>query len=110
MKDHFDIFLIEDNPNEADLTIRRRKKLHLADRIKHVDEGAEALDFVFDNPTHLTNENTIDSRLTFLELNLPKTDDHEEPQQNGSNENGLKNDSRCYAYLVKGRKRCDGTF
>ena len=42
-----DILLVEDNPYEAQLTIRSFKKNNLANRLLHIDDGAEALDYIF---------------------------------------------------------------
>ena len=40
-----DILLVEDNINDAELTIRALKKVNLANSLVHVKDGAEALDF-----------------------------------------------------------------
>ena len=42
-----DILLVEDNPQDAELTIRALKKHNLANRLITVEDGAEALDFIF---------------------------------------------------------------
>ena len=42
-----EILLVEDNPHDAELTIRALKRQHLANRLFHVEDGAEALDFLF---------------------------------------------------------------
>ena len=49
MNDHdvVEILLVEDNPQDAELTIRALKKHNLANRLFHVEDGAEALDFLF---------------------------------------------------------------
>jgi two-component system response regulator len=42
-----EILLVEDNPHEAALTIRSLKKHNLANKLLHIDDGAEALDYIF---------------------------------------------------------------
>ena len=46
-QDVVEILLVEDNPQDAELTIRALKKHNLANRLFHVEDGAEALDFLF---------------------------------------------------------------
>lgn len=65
-----EILLIEDNPNDAELTIRALKKNNLANRIIHLKDGAEALDFIFDD----SQEGKSPQRLVILDLKLPKID------------------------------------
>src|SRR5512145_1912140 len=43
--DNIDVLLVEDNPRDAELTIRAFKKNNLTDRLFHAQDGAEALDF-----------------------------------------------------------------
>ncbi len=45
--DVVDILLVEDNPQDAELTVRALKKRNLADHLFVVEDGAEALDFIF---------------------------------------------------------------
>ncbi len=42
-----EILLVEDNPSDAEMTIRALRKNHIANHIMHLDDGAEALDFIF---------------------------------------------------------------
>src|SRR3954470_1779486 len=42
-----EILLVEDNPNDAELTLRALRKHHLANKVLHVKDGAEALEFLF---------------------------------------------------------------
>ena len=62
-----DILLVEDNPNDAELTMRALKKRNLANKIIHVKDGTEALNFLFgrDQPK---------PKVVLLDLKLPKVD------------------------------------
>lgn len=42
-----DILLVEDNTDDAELTLHALRKYHIANHIEHVRDGAEALDFIF---------------------------------------------------------------
>ncbi|HSD82407.1 MAG TPA: response regulator, partial [Anaerolineae bacterium] len=42
-----EILLVEDNPRDAELTIRALKKKNLANSLFLVEDGVEALDFLF---------------------------------------------------------------
>ncbi len=67
-----DILLIEDNPHEAQLTIRALKKQNLANHLLHIDDGMEALDFLFGNGKYEGQEAGGNLKLIFLDLKLPK--------------------------------------
>ena len=42
-----EVLLVEDNTDDAELTIRELKKNNFANNLFHVRDGAEALDFIF---------------------------------------------------------------
>ena len=42
-----DILLVEDNPTDAELTMRALKKNNLANKLHWVKDGEEALDYIF---------------------------------------------------------------
>lgn len=42
-----EVLLVEDNLNDAELTIRELKKHNMANKLVHVKDGEEALDFIF---------------------------------------------------------------
>ena len=72
MDQQVDILLIEDNPDEAELAIRSLKKNNLANNLKHIDDGAEALDYIFSRGKYANNTANAHPRLILLDLNLPK--------------------------------------
>lgn len=67
-----EILLVEDNPHEARLTIISLREHNLADNLKHVDDGAEALDFIFCKGQYADRAGAQNPRVILLDLNLPK--------------------------------------
>jgi two-component system, response regulator len=67
-----DILLVEDNPQDAELTIRALKKCNLANRLHHVEDGAEALDFLFRRGAYAQLEPSAQPKIVLLDLKLPK--------------------------------------
>jgi len=67
-----DILLVEDNPQDAELTIRALKKHNLANRLTTVEDGAEALDFIFCRGRYATREFMHPPKVVLLDLKLPK--------------------------------------
>ena len=67
-----DILLVEDNPHEAKLTIMSLKAHDLDQNLVHVDDGAEALDFLFAKGTYADRRDKANPRVVLLDLNLPK--------------------------------------
>jgi len=70
--DAVDILLVEDNPQDAELTIRALKKHNLANRLFTVEDGAEALDFIFCRGGYATRDNGRSPKVVLLDLKLPK--------------------------------------
>lgn len=69
-----EILLIEDNPHEAELAIRSLQNNHLANDLIHIDDGAEALEFIFSEGKYEDRGKNNPPRLILLDLNLPKVD------------------------------------
>ena len=67
-----DILLVEDNPQDAELTTRALKKINLANRLITVEDGAEALDFIFCRGKYATRNNGQSPKVVLLDLKLPK--------------------------------------
>jgi two-component system response regulator len=70
--DAVDILLVEDNPQDAELTIRALKKHNLANRLITVEDGAEALDFLLCRGKYATRDVGHPPKVVLLDLKLPK--------------------------------------
>ena len=70
--DSIDILLVEDNPQDAELTVRALKKRNLANRLFVVEDGAEALDFVFCRGRYAERDITHPPKVILLDVKLPK--------------------------------------
>ncbi len=81
-----EVLLVEDNPHEAQLALRILKKYNLGDRLLHIDDGIEALDFVFARGKYEGMEPGGNLRVIFLDLKLPKIDGLEILKQIKGNE------------------------
>ncbi len=71
---YIEILLVEDNPSDAELTLRALKKSHVLNKIHHVEDGAEALDFVYRRGAFTNRAKSAFPRLIILDLKLPKVD------------------------------------
>lgn len=67
-----DILLVEDDPHDAELTIRSLKREHLAKSIFHVDDGKKALDYIFCRGEFKDTGKYQKPKVIFLDLKLPK--------------------------------------
>lgn len=69
-----EILLVEDNPHDAELTLRALRKHNLANRLHHSKDGADALDFLFARGEYATRHVEDSPRVVLLDLKLPKVD------------------------------------
>src|SRR5574341_350316 len=67
-----EVLLVEDNPRDAELTVRALKKHNLANRLFHVEDGAEALEFLFGRGKYEGLEINRPPKVVLLDLKLPK--------------------------------------
>jgi two-component system response regulator len=67
-----EILLVEDNPHEARLTIMSLQEHNLAENLVHIDDGAEALDFIFARGIYTDRGTKGNPKIILLDLNLPK--------------------------------------
>ena len=69
-----DILLVEDNPNDAELTLHAFGKNKLTNRILLVRDGAEALEFIFRTGAYADRDPADQPKVILLDLKLPKVD------------------------------------
>ncbi len=67
-----ELLLVEDNPHDAELTIRALKKKHLANKVFHVEDGAQALDFLFARGRFADRSMEDSPKVILLDLKLPR--------------------------------------
>jgi len=69
-----EILLVEDNPNDVELTLRALQKQNLSNKVFVVKDGAEALDFMFATGAYSQRKIEKRPRVILLDLKLPKVD------------------------------------
>jgi len=69
-----EILLVEDNPNDVELSLRALKKNNLANRVVVVNDGEEALDLIFARGTYKSRTIENVPKVILLDLKLPKVD------------------------------------
>ena len=74
MTSDMDILLIEDNPEDVEITLRAFQKHHVANRIHVVRDGEEALECLFSTGRYAEGGPCQNTRLILLDLKLPKVD------------------------------------
>lgn len=62
-----EILLVEDNQDDAELTIRALKKYNLANHLLHLQDGEEALNFLYAS-------NVSMPKIILLDIKMPKVD------------------------------------
>lgn len=80
-----EILLVEDNVHDAELTIRSLKKINLANKLFHVKDGEEALDFIFSRG-EFTGRQMNKPKVILLDIKMPKVDGIEVLRQVKSND------------------------
>ena len=71
------ILLVEDNPDDRDLTMMALARNNIANEVVIASDGEEALELLFgDGPTSFAVRNILPA-IILLDLKLPKVDGHE---------------------------------
>jgi two-component system response regulator len=68
------ILLVEDNPDDVELTIRAFKKSNIGNKVVVAKDGVEALDFLFGTGVHTGRDVKELPVVILLDLKLPKID------------------------------------
>ncbi|EJL80707.1 response regulator with CheY-like receiver domain and winged-helix DNA-binding domain [Herbaspirillum sp. CF444] len=67
-----DILLVEDNPYDAELSLRALQRKKLANKVEWVQDGADALDFIFSKGSYAHRAQDEPLKLILLDIKLPK--------------------------------------
>jgi len=81
-----EILLVEDNIHDAELTIRALKKVNLANNLVHVQDGEEALNFIFGKGQYADRDIQQRPKVILLDIKMPKVDGIEVLRQIKTNE------------------------
>jgi len=81
-----EILLIEDNKNDAELTIRALRKGKINNDLIHLNNGAEALEFLFGKGKFKGRDISNKPKVILLDLKMPKVDGLEVLTQIKANE------------------------
>lgn len=69
-----EILLVEDNPSDAEMTLRALKKNNLVNNIVHLKDGADALDFIFGMGAYKGRNIKNKPKVILLDLKMPRID------------------------------------
>jgi two-component system, response regulator len=67
------ILLVEDNPDDVDLTLRAFKKANITNEVVVAKDGVEALDYLFGTGAHAGKQREL-PQVVLLDLKLPRVD------------------------------------
>ena len=67
-----EILFVEDNIDDANLTIRALIKSGFTNRLHHVKDGAEALDFIYCKGIYASRNIMENPKMILLDLKMPK--------------------------------------
>ncbi len=68
------ILLVEDNPDDVDLTLRALRQHNVQNELVVVRDGAEALDYIFTTGAYASRDPGTRPAVVLLDLKLPKID------------------------------------
>jgi CheY-like chemotaxis protein len=74
MSSSVEILLVDDSPEDVELTIRALRRAKIVNEIQVAEDGADALDFLFCRGPHKDRTFSHPPKLVLLDLKLPKVD------------------------------------
>jgi two-component system response regulator len=69
-----EILIVEDNPEDAEIAVRAFKKNKLTNKLYVVNDGEQALDFIFAKNDFADRNKLAKPKIILLDLKLPKVD------------------------------------
>jgi two-component system, response regulator len=72
MDNQVEILLVEDNPYDAELSLRALKQNNIINNVLHVSDGEEALDYLFARGNFKNKNDVSKPKMILLDLNLPR--------------------------------------
>jgi two-component system, response regulator len=69
-----EILLVEDNPEDAEMTLRALRTRNLANQVHWVKDGEEALDYLFCSGPYAGRNTAHPPKLVLLDIKMPKID------------------------------------
>ncbi len=74
MEQSVEILLVEDNPDDIELTLNALRSYNLANNVQVLRDGAEALDYMFGHGVYDGRDVNERPKVILLDLKLPKVD------------------------------------
>lgn len=71
------ILLVEDNPDDVQLTLRALKKSKIMNEVVVARDGIEALEYLFGTGKYAGRDTKVLPQVVLLDLKMPKMDGHE---------------------------------
>jgi two-component system response regulator len=69
-----EILLVEDNMYDAEMTVRALKKVNLANKLVHLQDGEEAINFLFGREQYAGRNISNTPKVILLDIKMPKVD------------------------------------
>ena len=70
--DGIEVLLVEDNPHDAEMTMRALRKGNFLNKLHWVKDGVEALDFIRCSEAYAERTPTDNLKLVLLDLKMPR--------------------------------------